>query len=192
MNGDEVLEQLMKGNDKFVNEQMTHGNLDKERRIELLAGQSPQAAILTCSDSRVVPEHIFDQGLGDIFIIRNAGNVVAPVTLGSLEYAAAHLKTPLMMVLGHSQCGAVGAAMAGGEPEGSLGSIMTEIGPAVSAISEDIENRYDEVIIENTKNSIKNILTRSSMIKDRVDSGDMLIIGAIYNLDSGKVNIIKL
>ena len=127
----EALQKLIDGNKRFVTGQFALKDLGDARREELVKGQKPFAVILTCSDSRVPPEHIFDQGLGDIFVVRNAGNVVDPVTLGSIEYAVEHLLAPLVVVLGHDYCGAVKAAVDGGEAPGSIGAIIAKLLPSV-------------------------------------------------------------
>ena len=107
--------------------------LATSKRKELTKGQKPFAIVITCSDSRVPPELLFDQGLGDIFVVRVAGNVVDPIALGSIEYGAEHLNSPLLFILGHTKCGAVGATLeAKGKPEGNIGAIVKKIQPAVA------------------------------------------------------------
>ena len=133
ISADDAWEILMEGNARFVSGDLAPKNFP-ERRTELVSGQSPFVTVVTCSDSRVPPELIFDQGLGDIFVIRVAGNVMDPVVLGSVEYGVEHLHTPLLVILGHQCCGAVTAATEGGA-EGNIESIMTEIEPAVEIAS---------------------------------------------------------
>ena len=126
------LSQLQEGNRRFVNGEFT-AKIDAKRRQEILAGQHPFATILTCSDSRVVPEYIFDQGLGEIFIIRTAGEVLDEIALASIEYGVEHLHTPLVVVLGHSLCGAVTATVTHAHVEGHLPALVQKIQPSVDA-----------------------------------------------------------
>src|SRR6478609_1893929 len=128
---DSVLAELTAGNVHHVAHRYQHPHETAERQRELASGQSPHAEILSCADSRVPPELIFDQGLGDLFIIRVAGNIAGDTEIASLEYGAEHLHIPLLIVLGHESCGAVTAAVAGGEPEGHLSSLVDLIKPAV-------------------------------------------------------------
>jgi carbonic anhydrase len=113
--GDQALQELMIGNERYVRSQPKHPRQSRARQSEVASGQQPFGIILTCADSRVSPEFIFDQGLGDLFVVRVAGNIINDAILGSIEYAAAYLHTPLLVVLGHSNCGAVSATVAGGE-----------------------------------------------------------------------------
>jgi len=129
---DEALKMLLDGNVRFVQGKQESKKLGDDRRKELAKGQNPIAIILSCSDSRVPPEHIFNQGLGDIFVVRVAGNVADPIELGSIEYGAEHLNVPLVVVLGHKFCGAVKATVAGGKPEGNIEAIVKKINPAVA------------------------------------------------------------
>ena len=130
-----ALDRLMAGNQRFVDAQMQHPDQDPEHRLKLSQGQQPFATILTCSDSRLPPELLFDQGLGDLFVARVAGNIVDPALLGSVEYAVGHLKTPLIVVIGHEKCGAVQATLESIQhhqtPHGDIASLVTAITPAV-------------------------------------------------------------
>ncbi|MDA3838814.1 MAG: carbonic anhydrase, partial [Candidatus Delongbacteria bacterium] len=128
---DEAMNLLENGNLRFSSNKTIHPNQKYSRLEELVKGQNPFATVLTCSDSRVVPEFIFDRGIGDLFVIRNAGNIVENTVLGSIEYAVEHLHTPIVLVLGHSSCGAVTAAVKGGPCCGHLESIMKELEPIV-------------------------------------------------------------
>ena len=187
-NGEEAWDVLLEGNARFVDGDMI-GKDFKERRAELVDGQNPFAVVITCSDSRVVPEYIFDQGLGDIFVIRNAGNVVEPVSLGSIEYGVEHLHAPLLIVLGHTSCGAVTAATQG-PAEGNIGDIIDKITPAVEEVqSHDYDDLVDASVDENISLVISNIQEQSPIVKHLVDEGDLLIIGAKYHIDSGVVTI---
>ena len=129
------LNELLEGNERFVRGTLQHPRQSVERRAETAAKQQPKAAILACSDSRVSPEIIFDQGLGDIFVIRVAGNVLDDAVEGSLEYAVEGLKTPLILVMSHASCGAVNAAITSVAQDGAIGSILKKIEPAVGEAS---------------------------------------------------------
>ncbi len=122
MNGKQALDRLMEGNSRYLAGECAGGNRHEEKRAETACGQDPFAIVLGCSDSRVPPEIIFDSGIGDLFVVRVAGEVAGDQVLGSIEYAAAHLLTPLLLVLGHTNCGAVTAAVSGAEEEGHIGA----------------------------------------------------------------------
>lgn len=193
---DEALQKLMEGNQRFVAYQMKGQKLcDANTRQSLTKGQSPYAIILCCSDSRVPPEIIFDQGLGEIFVVRVAGNIADPVVLGSIEYAAEHLGSPLMMVLGHSRCGAVTAAVgATGNPEGNIGTILETISPAVNLARNEAKGKNKEEVIEaatdeNIRLVCKSLLAQSEIIKHLAHGGKLKIVGAKYDLDDGKVTL---
>src|SRR5215467_14490729 len=128
---DSVLAELKTGNAHHVRHQYQHPHDTLARQRELVAGQHPHAEILSCADSRVPPEIIFDQGLGDLFVVRVAGNIAADTEIGSLEYGAEHLHIPLLIVLGHESCGAVTAAVQGGDPEGHIAALVRLLRPAV-------------------------------------------------------------
>jgi carbonic anhydrase len=190
---DTALSLLMQGNAKFV-----RGDLDNlERnstakvRQTVALGQHPYAIILACSDSRLSPEILFDKGLGEIFVVRVAGNVVAPHELGSIDYAIEHLGASLVMVLGHERCGAVTAAFnANGIGDGSnIGSLVESIAPAVvetKAHDGDVE----ECIVENVKKVAESLEERSTIVKESVEAGHVKIVRAKYDLDDGKVTIL--
>lgn len=188
---DEALECLMEGNRRFMENASQHPRIDPERRSELTGGQSPFAIILTCSDSRVVPEHIFDQGLGDIFGIQVAGNVLDDMVIGSIEYAVAHLNTKLIVVLGHEGCGAITAALAGGEPEGHLGPIMEALGPAVK-IGQDANmeegDRLDMAIMYNAIHVAEQLRNCQPIL---VEAEGLKVVPAIYHLGSGRVELLE-
>lgn len=190
MTSEEALLLLEEGNERFLNDEPAEKEIDSARRMELLDGQKPFAVIVTCSDSRVPPEIVFDQALGELFVIRVAGNVIDPVALGSIEYAVEHLGSPLVVVLGHQKCGAVTAAVEGEAAAGSIGSIVELIAPAVEAAEalgvEEEEELLDEAIILNVENSMAAIET-SPLIEEAIASGKLEILGAKYFLSTGKV-----
>ncbi len=185
----EVWDSLMAGNRRFVAGKPQTRDLVSLRHT-LTSGQSPKAIILSCSDSRVGPELIFDQSLGDIFVVRTAGNIADAVALGSIEYAVDHLHSPLLIVLGHQKCGAVSAACSGDKmPSSNLDAIVERINPAVTqartyAKADDL---IESAIKENVHQSAKDVLANSQIIRDAVKAGKLSVIEAEYELDSGRV-----
>jgi carbonic anhydrase len=189
LNTQDALKKLIAGNVRFSSGQMANPDISPERRAQLVKGQSPFAVIVSCSDSRVPPELLFNQGLGDLFVVRTAGNIVDPITLGSLEYAVDHLHSSLVVVLGHDKCGAVKAAVDGGEAHGSIGSILEKIAPAVQiakASGAAGAELYEKATDENIKTTIQEIKT-SPIVKHLIADGKLSIIGAKYDLASGVV-----
>lgn len=189
VSANEAVQKLIDGNKRFVTGQFSLKNLGDARREELVKGQKPFAVILTCSDSRVPPEHIFDQGLGDLFVVRNAGNVVDPVTLGSIEYAVEHLLAPLVVVLGHDYCGAVKAAVDGGEAPGSIGAIIAKLLPSVEkakATGATGHDLYELAADENIKATLAEI-KESPIIEHFLEGGKVTLKGAKYFLKTGEV-----
>lgn len=189
---DETLNKLMTANQRYVSGKLTARDLPA-RRSELLQGQQPSAVVLSCSDSRVPPELIFDQGLGDIFVVRVAGNVADPVALGSIEYAVEHLNVPLIIVMGHDKCGAVSATVKGGEPEGNIRSIVEKISPAVGkakASGKTGDELLDAAIIENVRRVTASLTSDSAVIKHLVEEKKVKIIPAKYSLSTGKVDLL--
>ncbi len=190
---EEALQKLLEGNARFASGNSSHPDQSLERRAELLSGQQPFAVVVSCSDSRVAPEVLFDQGLGDIFVIRTAGQVMDNASLGSIEYAVEHLGTPLIVVLGHDSCGAVSATVQGGEAPGHLGSIVEFIEPAVNEARQD--GSESTVLNSSIDNNVKNIvdLLKSSepILSEKVESNELTITGARYHLDSGEVEILN-
>lgn len=181
-----VLDRLLAGNERFRTGACEHPRMDGARLSELRAGQAPLATILTCSDSRVPPEHIFDKGLGDLFVIRVAGNVAGDTVLASIEYAAAHLHTPLVLVLGHSSCGAVTAALSGEEPEGHLSRIMGLLDPAVRSGDADI----DQTARTNARHVAAQLRQAEPVLAPLVNQGSLKILAAYYHLETGEVEIL--
>jgi carbonic anhydrase len=191
---DEALRRLMDGNANFVDGKLTNMSAITERREDVAAHQQPFAVILTCADSRVPPEHIFDQTLGHLFVCRVAGNILQSTIVGSIEYAIDHFHTPLVMVLGHQRCGAVEATVElvekGGTAPGSIGSIVERITPAVKATkrgSKGKEAYVDAVVKTNARLVAREIPARSEIAKKEVDAHTVRVVAADYSLDSGKV-----
>jgi len=190
-NGDEALQKLLAGNQRFVTNGVLHPDQSPERRAELAKGQTPFAIILTCADSRVSPEVVFDQGLGDLFVLRNAGNVLDDHTIGSMEYAVEHLHTQLIVVMGHEKCGAVSAAVAGGEAPGHLQSVVDALEPAVEETKGQAGDPVDNAVRANAKR-MAGILTQvGPVLSEAVKAGKLKVVAARYDLDSGQVEILK-
>ncbi|MDH4100424.1 MAG: carbonic anhydrase, partial [Nitrospirota bacterium] len=170
-------------------------DLSDARRHELAAGQHPFAIIVSCSDSRVPPEHVFDQGLGDLFVIRVAGNVVEPVELGSIEYAAEHLHTKLIVVLGHEKCGAVKAAIdTGGHAPGNIGAILKNIAPAVKEVQKTSTATGDEFVNAcvqaNAHKTAADLVKKSKVLAHMEHEGEIKIVVAEYMLGTGEVEFL--
>ena len=191
-----VLHELQAGNQRFVTGDSTVGELP-ERRQALVGGQQPKAVILGCSDSRVPPEVIFDQGLGDLFVVRVAGNVVGAAQVASIEYAVTELDVPVIVVLGHSDCGAVKASIAaldgGGQaPSDDLAHLIDCIRPAVQPLLDEGESDGQALtrraVQANIENTVAALGSRSAILEQRVEQGGLLIVGAEYSLESGVVN----
>ncbi len=191
MSGSDIWQELLSGNKRFVDGNPTHPNQSIARRQEMAKGQHPRAAVLACADSRVSPEIIFDQGLGDLFVVRVAGNTVNDPILGSLEYAVEHLGVRLIVVLGHQRCGAVGAACAGGEAPGHIGSLLQALAPAVDKISESEAGRVDLVAKENVRMTVKRLHSCGPILEELVRQGKLEVAGAFYDLDTGAVEILE-
>jgi carbonic anhydrase len=198
VSADEALQRLMDGNKQYVAGQMgacTASNAAK--REALSTGQKPYAIILSCSDSRVPPEIIFDKTMGEIFVIRVAGNVPDPLVLGSIEYAAEHIGSPLIMVLGHERCGAVTATVqTKGKAHGNIGAIVKTIAPALKKGMKDAKGKSNAEIIEsvsdvNVKLVAKNITKKSPVVAELVKEGKIKIVTAKYDLDDGKVTLFE-
>jgi len=187
---------LMDGNKRFVTGSLSQKDVGEARRKELAGGQHPFAIVVTCSDSRVAPELIFDEGLGDIFVVRVAGNVLDPISLGSIEYAAEHLHAPLLVLMGHEKCGAVSAALdATGEPEGNIGAIIKKILPAVKKAKVKGGNRDDmlnNAIRENVVLAYKDVRDKSPVLKHMIDKGELRVVAGVYHLASGEVESLPL
>ena len=182
-----ALARLMEGNARFVAGRPIHPHDDPARRRELGAGQHPFAAILACADSRVVPELIFDQGLGDLFVIRVAGNLLDDAILGSLEYAVGHLGVELVCVLGHSNCGAVGAALSGDETNDHIDSLVRAIRPAVEHARAAGGDLLDGAVRANARIVADAIRASEPVMTRRVAAGRLAVIAARYDLVSGEV-----
>ncbi|HVA84430.1 MAG TPA: carbonic anhydrase [Candidatus Binataceae bacterium] len=189
----QALAHLMAGNQRYQHDVNSHPHLHAKRRSELVGGQAPFAVILSCSDSRVPPELIFDQGLGGLFVVRLAGNTVTRAGLESIDYAVAHLGTNLIMVLGHDSCGAVKGALTEcvSKPAAELPEIFANICPAVDQARKAGGGKLESSAIDLNVIGQVRILERSPLFKKGLADGSLKIVGARYNLESGKVEIIN-
>src|SRR4029077_2726651 len=187
----EALSKLKEGNGRYTSGNLQHAGQTTERRKELANVQHPFAVIVSCSDSRVPPEIVFDQGLGDLFIVRVAGNVINDEGLGSIEYAVDHLGSRLIVVLGHQRCGAVDAAKqtiaAKGKAPGHIQSLVTAIKPAVEATAKD---DLETTIKANVKNVVQALRSSTPILKAEVDSGKIQVVRDYYSLDTGAVTFL--
>lgn len=194
ISGNEALQLLEDGNKRFTTGNPAVKDIGKARRDELLSkGQKPFAIIVTCSDSRVPPELIFDQALGDLFVIRTAGNIVDSIAVGSIEYGVEHLGSPLLVILGHSNCGAVKATVDGGEAPGCIAAIVAKITPSVQkakAAGAAGNELYESSTLENIKATINEIM-ESHIVQHFIKDGKLTVIGAKYHLDSGEVEFLQ-
>jgi carbonic anhydrase len=184
------LSRLNEGNDRYISGRTSSKDFARERE-DLLKGQKPYAIIVTCSDSRVPPELIFDESLGQLFVIRVAGNVVDPDVLGSIEYAVEHLHCHLLIIMGHESCGAVKATIEGGKVPPNIGALVYKIKPAVKAAKAKHLNEEEtlNLAIENNVHiQLEESIKQSKVIKEYFEKGELKIYGAVYNLHTGKVS----
>jgi carbonic anhydrase len=187
-----ALAALIEGNRRFATGAVEHPRQDARRREEVLEkGQYPFAAIVACSDSRVSPELVFDQGLGDLFVVRTAGNLIDDLGIASLEYAADHLDVPLIVVMGHSRCGAVTAAVEREKPSGRLSVIHAALAPAVERAKACPGDVVDAAARENVKSLVAMLERRKGILKDLVERGALRIVGAFYDIERGFVEFIR-
>lgn len=188
---DEALKLLQEGNDRFVENKRKNPNQDVARLVEVAESQAPFAAILGCADSRVPAEIIFDQGLGDLFVCRIAGNIASSEEIGSLEFGTMILGAKVLMVIGHSRCGAVKAAIEGGRFPGQIGSLISSLQVGVEeAETASGENKLETAIKANVNHQVK-ILNQSTIIGELVDKGQLKVVGAYYDLDNGTVTLLS-
>jgi len=184
---DAVIADLKAGNAHHVAKKYQRPNQTAERQQALANGQHPHCVILTCADSRVPPELIFDQGLGDVFDIRVAGNVAGNDEIASIEYAAEHLSVPVVVVMGHTKCGAVEAAVKGGEVHGHLPDLLAAIRPAVERTKGQPGDPIDNAVRAHVENSVAALRGSKPVLADLVTKGKLRIVGAVYSIETGKV-----
>ncbi len=188
------MEELRKGNERYINAEIQHPGQHPEARLLVAQSQEPFAVIVSCSDSRVPPELLVDQGFGDLFVVRVAGNVIGRSELGSVEYAVGHLHTPLVVVVGHERCGAVAATVDsvehGNQPEGAIADIVELITPAVTiAKQRPGDDLLDKAIRANAELS-RDALLKSPEVAEAVDAGHLKVVAAYYNLNDGKFQLL--
>ncbi|MBS9777377.1 MAG: carbonic anhydrase [Gammaproteobacteria bacterium] len=202
--GIEALKRLKEGNKRFVSGDIQHKTLDEMAKIKMSGEQSPFAIILGCSDARVPAEMIFDQGIGDLFVIRVAGNIIAPSLVGSIEYAVKQFGTGLVVVLGHSQCGAVTACVEDildKNPEAknqspNLYSIVERIRPAVHTLAEtplkdDKEALVQHAVRANVRASVANLRYSSVILEKFISHGELQVVGAEFDLQTGEIDFFE-
>ena len=186
---DAALQKLVEGNQRFVQHQPQYPDQSAARLQEVAQAQHPFATILSCADSRVPAELLFDQGIGDLFDVRIAGNIATPETIGSIEYAVTLIGTPLLMVLGHERCGAVTAAVKNEALSGEISTFVKAILPAVKRVKNQAGDPVDNAVVANVQYQIER-LKRSPLLAERLKSGALKIVGGRYDLDTGTVTMI--
>lgn len=187
---DQALQILKEGNQRYVSKKLSHPHQTEQRITEIAKGQHPFAMVLGCADSRVSPEIIFDQGLGDLFVMRVAGNIVDDAIVGSIEYAAEELGVPLLVVLGHEKCGAVAATLKGGKIPGHISTLVKAIKPAVERTKNQAGDKLDNAVRANVKLVVEQLKSSKPLLFELVEKNKLKIVGGRYDLDSGKVDMI--
>jgi carbonic anhydrase len=191
---DEALQRLLDGNRRFVADVARAPNRTVERRVEVAGGQNPFALVLGCIDSRVPPEIVFDQGLGDLFVPRVAGPVVDGAIEGSIEFAAGVFGVPLVFVLGHTECGAIkataDAVRTGGEAAGRIADLVALLGPAVMAARDEPGDLVVNAIRANVRLVVAQLKTEEPVLRPLVEAGSLRIVGGVYDLETGAVEVI--
>lgn len=186
---DTALQRILEGNKRFVAEKRQ--NLQSRSRLqETAAAQFPFASILSCADSRVPAEIILDQGLGDLFVVRVAGNVASETGIGSLEFSTAVLGTQLIMVIGHERCGAVAAAVKGDPLPGRIGIFVEEIKPAARSVQGKPGDPVENAVVANVKYQVNKLKETSSILSNLIAEGKLKIVGTRYDLDTGELTIV--
>lgn len=193
VHADQALTRLLDGNRRFVAGKSIQASGPSliERRRALANEQKPFAVIVGCSDSRVPPELVFDVALGEIFVIRTAGEVVEAVALGSIEFAIGLLGTRLIVVLGHQSCGAVSAAVSGAKETGDIPTVLKAILPAIEATKGESGDPIDKVVRANARDVAKRLQDTGPVIRPRVQAGEVKVVAAYYSLESGRVELLN-
>ena len=189
LNPDAALQKLIEGNQRFVDHHPQYPDQSELRLHEVAQAQHPFATILSCADSRVPAEIVFDQGIGDIFDVRIAGNIATREAIGSIEYAVVLLGSPLLMVMGHERCGAVTAAVQNESLLGDIGTFVKAIKPAVKKVKGQPGDAVENAVVANVQYQIER-LKRSQLLTEQVRAGKLKIVGGRYDLDTGRVTII--
>jgi carbonic anhydrase len=182
---------LRDGNRRFAESRAEHPDQTAARRAEVAAGQRPFAVVVGCSDSRVPPEILFDRGLGDLFVVRSAGQVVGDTELGSVEFAVANLGAPLVVVLGHERCGAVEAAFGGSPVQGRIQAIVDAIRPNLSSAGSEAPASVDDAVRAQVRGVVAQLRSSEPVLAPRVRDGTLQIVGAVYDLDDGRVAVVE-
>jgi len=183
----DVLAELKAGNEHHATKHYQHPHQTAARQRELTTTQHPHATILSCADSRVAPEIVFDQGLGDLFDVRVAGNIAGDAEIASIEYAADHLGVPVLVVLGHQRCGAVTAAAEPGEAPGHLPVLIAAIRPAVEQARGMPGDTIDNAVRINVENVVRQLTGSQPVLAGLTAAGRLQVVGAVYSLDTGKI-----
>ncbi|MEH1971464.1 carbonic anhydrase [Nostoc sp.] len=186
---DEALQKLIEGNQRFIDHHPQYPDQSALRLQEVAQAQHPFATILSCADSRVPAEIVFDQGIGDIFDVRIAGNIATHEAIGSIEYAVVLLGSPLLMVMGHERCGAVTAAVKKESLPGDISTFVKAIKPALKRVKDQPGDAVENAVVANVQYQIER-LKRSKLLTEQVQSGKLKIVGGRYDLDTGRVTII--
>lgn len=186
---------LREGNERFVNGESSHPNQDASRRSSLVENQHPFAVIFGCSDSRLAAEIIFDVGLGDVFVVRTAGQVIDDAVLGSLEYSIGVLGVPLIVVLGHDSCGAVSATKSAVEtgqmPVGFIRDLVERITPSVLTSLRNDKTEVNDMVVEHVKQTSHRLVDSSRVISDAIESGRAAVVGLSYSLKEGRADLVS-
>ncbi|GAB5076882.1 carbonic anhydrase [Arthrobacter sp. AD-310] len=186
---------LREGNERFVSGETSHPNQDASRRSSLVENQHPFAVIFGCSDSRLAAEIIFDVGLGDVFVVRTAGQVIDDAVLGSLEYSVGVLGVPLIVILGHDSCGAVSATKSAVEtgqmPTGFIRDLVERITPSVLTSLRNDETEVNDMVVEHVKQTSQRLADSSRVISDAIEEGRTAVIGLSYSLAEGRANLVS-
>ncbi|WP_373527763.1 carbonic anhydrase [Nostoc sp.] len=184
---DKALQELLDGNDRFVKRKRRNGNQTYSRLVEIAKGQKPFASILGCADSRVPSEIVFDQGLGDLFVCRVAGNIATPEEIGSLEFGSLVLGSKVIMVVGHERCGAVDAAIKGAQVPGQIGSLLEAIKPSVESSKDQSGDKLENACKANILSQVRK-LKSSPVLSKLIDEEKLTIAGGYYDLDTGRIS----
>lgn len=187
---DTALKRMLDGNKRFMQEKRQTPHQSRLRLRETAIAQYPFASMLSCADSRVPAEIVFDQGLGDLFVVRLAGNVISPTAVGSLEFATAVLGSQLIMILGHERCGAVSAAVKGDPLPGRIGTFVEDIKPAVARVKGKPGDPVENAVVANVLYQVELLKQTSVMLTQMIQDGKLKIVGGRYDLDTGEVKIL--
>lgn len=190
VDSDTALKRMLEGNKRFMQEKGQNPNQSRLRLRETAIAQYPFASMLSCADSRVPAEIVFDQGLGDLFVVRLAGNVISPTAIGSLEFATAVLGSQLIMILGHERCGAVSAAVKGDPLPGRIGTFVEDIKPAVARVKGKPGDPVENAVVANVQYQVELLKESSIMLAQLIQEGKLKIVGGRYDLDTGEVKIL--